>query len=334
MWPKTLIEIAHGLGAPLNTLSAPSASVCALSTDSRRVGHGELFIAIKGDTHDGHAFVAAALKQGAVAAVVESSWLSNNPTFQSQCIAVQDTTAALRNLAKFFRQEFNFPVFAIGGSNGKTTTKEMLACLLSALERPVTRTHKSENGFLGLAITLTQQAHQKSSPVAALVAEIGIDDVGAMSQHLEIAKPNYALLTALGPEHLAGLGSWDKAVEEELILFRNAPPTCKRIWQAAEKRLRDVMDEIRAEDVLVCEASLLNCLPEKAIEFSRTRKISLLKFEIAESSAAQSNLIFHWIPGSHEPNQQSWKAHFIIPLPGLHNAQNFALALGLSLIHI
>ncbi len=327
MWPKTLCDLAQRLSSPQDLLKHPEAIVQSLSTDSRKVGSEELFVAIRGETHDGHNYVESALKQGAVAAMVEKSWLEKNPKWKSQCLPVEDTTQAMRTLGKSFRSEFNFPLIAVGGSNGKTTTKEMLACLLTALNAQVTRTHKSENGFLGLAITLTQKAHRTNIRTAALVAEIGIDDVGAMNEHVSIATPDIALLTALGPEHLAGLGSWDRAVEEELILFRESPKSCRRIWQCSEPRLREVLYEIREGDVLVCESGSFDSLVPAVHQLARAEKISILRFEIVEQKATQSIVNASWTPSSFDDNQTSWTMSFEVPLPGIHNAQNFVLAL-------
>jgi len=330
MWPKSLTDLAQCLSAPRERLASPESMVESLSTDSRKVGAGQLFVAIRGETHDGHNFVETALKSGAVAALVEISWLEARPQLSDRCLAVADTTQAMRTLAKSFRTGFDFPVIAVGGSNGKTTTKEMLACLLEALNAPITRTHKSENGFLGLAITLTQKAHSRSNGTAALVAEIGIDDVGAMKEHVAIATPDIALLTALGPEHLAGLGSWDTAVREELVLFRNAAPECQRVWQAAEPRLLEVIAEIRENDTLVCEESALKVLPSSVTNLLPSKKISLLSYSVVRQGATASSLRTQWIPCSNLQKHTEWKAEFEVSLPGIHNAQNFTLALATS----
>jgi UDP-N-acetylmuramoyl-tripeptide--D-alanyl-D-alanine ligase len=218
-------------------------------------------------------------------------------------------------------------VLAVGGSNGKTTTKEMLACLLQTTENKITRTHKSENGFLGLAITLTQKTHNRYSPPEALVAEIGIDDVGAMSEHVNIAKPDVALLTALGPEHLAGLGSWEKAVSEELILFREATPQCRRVWQLSEPKLAEVSNEIRADDVIVCSTSYASGFTPHVSQLFRSGQISSLIFDIREMRATHSIMHVRWAGGTKSAGSKTWQADFTVPMPGIHNAQNFALAL-------
>ncbi|MEY3901050.1 MAG: hypothetical protein RL189_356 [Pseudomonadota bacterium] len=331
MWPKKLNEIAQILGVPSpssKTVASDTQAVMhSLCTDSRKLARGELFVAIKGDTHDGHRFVESTLQQGAVAAIVEKSWLDAHPQLSEFCLAVDDTTQALRTLGKAFRSEFTFPLIAVGGSNGKTTTKEMLASLLGGAGMRITRTHKSENGFLGLAVTLTQTAHNKSHPPKALVAEIGIDDVGAMSEHVAIATPDFALLTALGPEHLAGLGTWDKAVEEELLLFRNSPKNCRRIWQLCEPRLAEVADEVRAGDAVVIDLRSKILLPASVGQLMSEQKIAVLEFEVSEQKATYSMIKTIWRSAGKNGQSDRWETVFKVPLPGIHNAQNFALAL-------
>lgn len=327
MWPKSLAEISKILEVPLPAqLPVGAPEINALSTDSRKVAAGELFVAIRGETHDGHKFVGSALAQGAAAAIVESSWLLQNPNYADRCMAVSDTTQALRTLGKAFRRQFSFPVLAVGGSNGKTTTKEMLACLLNAHENRVTRTHKSENGFLGLAITLTQKAHNKHNAPEALVAEIGIDESGAMTEHVSLAAPDVALLTALGPEHLAGLGSWENAVTEELILFRQASAACRRVWQLCEPKLVEVSRELRAHDVVVFDTRDKSVMTDHVKQHISQGLVSSLEFEITEQRATSSSIKAKWIPAK-KNNQTQWDVEFTLPMPGVHNAQNFALAL-------
>ena len=328
MWPKTLSEIARILEVPVPALAGKgSTEISSFSTDSRKIGSGELFVAIRGESHDGHQFIDAALLKGAVGAIVESKWLKTNPQFADRCFAVDDTTRALRTLGKAFRSEFGFPLLAVGGSNGKTTTKEMLACLLHSPQNHITRTHKSENGFLGLAITLTQKAHNKHNPPGALVAEIGIDDIGAMTEHVQIAQPDVALLTALGPEHLAGLGSWENAVSEELILFRNAPQQCRRVWQLCEPKLLEVSNEIRENDVIVFNKSESKSYPAHISRLLSSRKISSLIFDIKEMRATRTIVHAEWSGNTNAESTGQWQTEFSIPMPGIHNVQNFALAL-------
>jgi len=327
MWPKTATEIGRVLQISTSSIKNPNSALNSLSTDSRKVGPGQLFVAIQGDNHDGHDFVEAAFEKGAEIALVQASWLQSKPELKHRCLGVHDTTSALRNIAQEFRKTFNFPVIAVGGSNGKTTTKEMLSSLLSCLPLPVTRTHKSENGFLGLALTLTQSKHNCHSPVGALIAEIGIDDVGAMKEHLAIAQPDFAMLTALGPEHLNGLGSWDNAVEEELILFRNSDPSCARIWQCCEPRLFSILDEIREGDTIVCDIEQLKELPAKAKQLAELGRISVLSFDVIKTAAIQSVVNGTWKPAISHKSQTSWSQSFEVPMPGRHNANNFALAL-------
>jgi UDP-N-acetylmuramoyl-tripeptide--D-alanyl-D-alanine ligase len=148
-----------------------------------------------------------------------------------------------------------------------------------------------------------------------------------MREHIAIAQPEFAMLTALGPEHLNGLGSWDNAVEEELILFRNSSPHCARIWQCCEPRLFSILDEVREGDTLVCDIEQLKELPSKARQLAELARISVLSFDLVKVAATQSVVNCTWKPAITHESQASWSQSFEVPMPGRHNANNFALAL-------
>jgi UDP-N-acetylmuramoyl-tripeptide--D-alanyl-D-alanine ligase len=193
------------IAKPQNAPSGPFRAVC---TDSRAVGKGDLFLAIKGDKFDGHDFIEAAFDRGAAAAVCAASYpaKSERPHF-----AVADTVAAYRSLAGAWRLGFSLPVVAVAGAVGKTTTKEMIAAMVSGRWEHVLKTEGSENGFVGIPKTLLRltPAHQVA------VIEIGIDAVGAMAQHLEIVRPTVAVVTAIAEEHMEHLGTLERVAEEE-----------------------------------------------------------------------------------------------------------------------
>ncbi|RFM24847.1 MAG: UDP-N-acetylmuramoyl-tripeptide--D-alanyl-D-alanine ligase, partial [Candidatus Thermochlorobacter aerophilum] len=111
-----------------------------VTTDSRTVQGGELFVALKGETHDGHEFVKSALEKGASLCVVSKSWREANPTVEGNFLVVPDTLLALQELARSYRRKMLIPIVAIGGNSGKTTTKEMTAHVL----RSTFKTHATE----------------------------------------------------------------------------------------------------------------------------------------------------------------------------------------------
>lgn len=329
MWPLTVTEVVGACcvePAAGMDLGIPVTGAC---TDSRKVAPGDLFVAIKGGRFDGHDFVSAALNSGAVAALVASDWPgleSLSPGDRARCIRSQDTVDSFRNLASFMRRRLPSPVVAVGGSNGKTTTKEMLTALLGGPGWRVTKTDKSENGFLGIAMTLCRHEHALAHAPHTLVLEIGIDEPGAMAEHLRVAQPDVALLTAMGPEHLLGLGTWETGIEEELRLF-GAETLKMRVWQSADPVLRERLDQMCSGDVLVFFSG--DAEDSKVAAARKSGKYATLEWGLAHHDALHSRVSLKWSPvGRREP---VWHGEFDIPLPGKHNAGNFALAAATAL---
>ncbi len=339
MWPLTGSEVVAACQGSCAYPTLDDLEIVGTCTDSRQVQNNQLFVAILGEKHDGHNFVAKVLESTPHAlALVAESWEGLNalPSHHMQrCIVVSDVTASLRLLARRLRERFSFPVIGIGGSNGKTTTKEMLFALLSGSYR-VTKTAKSENGFLGLAMTLSHATHSLSYSPHALVLEIGIDETGAMDEHCRVGSPDWALLTALGPEHLAGLGNWENAIEEEYRLFDFSPRT-RRIWQAAEPVLRQRLSAVRSGDTVVIPHSDLDSsaplrIPGNSDADIRIRGISVLTFHCEVADDIVTDVELRWYPASSQCNPNPvWHHSIRVPLPGLHNASNFALAAGAAL---
>jgi UDP-N-acetylmuramoyl-tripeptide--D-alanyl-D-alanine ligase len=194
----------------LGTGPAPSLEFSGVTSDSRGDVAGRLFVAIAGERFDGHAFVEQAVRAGAAGAIVQREWAAAHAP-QVPVYAVDDTLAAYRRLAGAWRRRFDIPVIAIGGAAGKTTTKDLIAALLRGRYRNVLATEGSRNGYLGLAMTLMELRPEHD----AAVIEIGIDAPGAMAEHAELVQPGLALVTMIGPEHLASLGDVATVAAEE-----------------------------------------------------------------------------------------------------------------------
>src|SRR6266851_4365779 len=180
----TLLQISKPMLAALGAGLDPLARVAGVSIDSRTVRAGELFIAIHGPRHDGHDHVAAALERGALAALVAESQFGQYPAaVRERCIAVADTFAALKQLARAVREAWGGKIAGVTGSVGKTTTKEILAALLGAKLR-VLKSEGNFNNEYGLPLTLFQldQTHQ------AAVLEMGMSRSGELSRLAEIAR--------------------------------------------------------------------------------------------------------------------------------------------------
>jgi UDP-N-acetylmuramoyl-tripeptide--D-alanyl-D-alanine ligase len=174
-------------------------------TDSRKLMPGCLFIALVGPNHDGHEFVAEALQCGAEAALVQRLPAGVPP---SRAFVVPDSLRALGALAAFTRRRHAARVIAITGSNGKTTTKEMIASVccrapFPALRAGVLKTLANENNLIGVPLTLLRLSGED----AVAVIEMGMNASGEITRLTEIADPDVGVITNVGPAHLEGLGS-------------------------------------------------------------------------------------------------------------------------------
>jgi len=210
----TTLKIAQILGLPAPARGVP---VSVLTTDSRRVVPGALFIAIRGDTFDGHDFILEAVGKGAAAVLCERA-PAEALSGPAALFCVPSSMNAIRSLAHAYRKSFEIPLIAVVGAVGKTTTKELVASTLSGRFEHILKTEGSQNGFLGIPLTLLNLRPETQIGVI----EIGIDEIGAMKQHLELVEPTHVILTRTGPEHLHQLKTVEIAAEEELKAFDHA----------------------------------------------------------------------------------------------------------------
>jgi len=190
----SLAEAARALG-----IAPPSEQtvVRGVSTDSRTLQAGELFVALRGPSFDGHDFIDAARERGAAAYLVDHAVAGAEPT-----LVVPDTRLALGRLARRWRERFSAPLVAVTGSNGKTTVKEMLAAILGTLG-PTLATRGNLNNDIGVPLTLfgLRAEHRYA------VIEMGANHPGEIAYLTEIARPDVALITNAGEAHLEGFGS-------------------------------------------------------------------------------------------------------------------------------
>ncbi|HEY4698341.1 MAG TPA: UDP-N-acetylmuramoyl-tripeptide--D-alanyl-D-alanine ligase [Gallionella sp.] len=181
----------------------------AVCSDSRKMTQGDLFIALRGEHFDGHEFVGQAAQSGAVAAMVNADSYEAHPSvLSSQCsvLVVADTRLALGQLAAYWRDQFDIPLVAITGSNGKTTVKEMLAGILRTAaggDAAVLATKGNLNNDIGMPLTLLQMGalHRYA------VIEMGMNHPGEIDYLARIACPDVALVNNASSAHLEGLGS-------------------------------------------------------------------------------------------------------------------------------
>jgi len=184
--------------------------------DSRRVKETEIFFAIKGDSTDGHKYLKDVFKKGVRLAVVEKKWfLKNRNDFKkSSFIVVADTILSLGALAKNHLAKFSIPVLCIGGSNGKTSTKDLAACVLSQRYN-VLKTEGNFNNHIGLPLTLLRL--NKTHNFAVL--EVGCNHFGEIKYLCEIAQPQHGLITNIGREHLEFFKTVSGVAKAEFELY-------------------------------------------------------------------------------------------------------------------
>ncbi|HEY2365942.1 MAG TPA: Mur ligase family protein, partial [Polyangiaceae bacterium] len=228
MWPLSRREIERALG---EASDEPDELFTGAAIGSARWERGDLYVALGVNGRDGHARVAEYLQAGGKLAVVDRNWRSPSAIDErwegarEGCLRVPDVMVAYRSLAALMRSRVRCPVIAIAGANGKTTTKEMLRAILGP---NVVATEGTENGHYGVPLVLLDRAITRAAPPDAIVVEIGIDEVGAMREHAALVRPDFAVITSLGEEHLRGLRDADTAAREELSLL-DVDPKPRRI---------------------------------------------------------------------------------------------------------
>jgi UDP-N-acetylmuramoyl-tripeptide--D-alanyl-D-alanine ligase len=294
-WSAAAVEEALG-AAPRG--AAPEA-FSAVSTDTRTLPAGALFVALRGERFDAHDHLAAAAEAGAAAAVV-SRVPEGAP--EMAYYRVPDTLVALGELARHRRRALRGRVVAVAGSNGKTTTKELLRAALGATLR-VHATEANLNNRVGVPLTLLAAPDDAE----AVIVEVGTNLPGEVPLLSRVVEPDAALVTSIGEEHLEGLGSLEGVLEEELAIF-------------------DAL--ARSGVALVAED------PPELAEGARRRahqnRVHVAGFSLHADLRPEGGR-----PGVRvlPDGSTEWRFRGVdvrVPLPGIHNVRNALLALGLA----
>jgi UDP-N-acetylmuramoyl-tripeptide--D-alanyl-D-alanine ligase len=204
-----------------------------VSIDSRTVKTGELFIAIKGDRFDGHDFVPDAFRKGAWGALVERSALERRYAAMNglgNVIPVEDTLVSLQEMAMMHRKRYPIPVVGITGSNGKTTTKEMLASILLR-NGPVLKNEGNLNNHIGVPLTLLKLDARHR----AAIIEMGMSGLGEIGTLTRIAMPSVGVITNIGPAHLEFLGSIDTVARAKAEILQGLLPNGTAVLNADDR---------------------------------------------------------------------------------------------------
>jgi UDP-N-acetylmuramoyl-tripeptide--D-alanyl-D-alanine ligase len=276
-----------------------------VSTDTRTLMPGELFLALKGPRFDGHDHLLQAFEKGAAAVVVDRAPAPGLIPADRIIVLVRDSLTALGDLAALWRGKFSVPLVGISGSNGKTTTKEMLAAILE-LEGPTLKNLGNLNNWIGLPISLF--AMNEDHRFAVL--EMGMNHPGEITRLCRIARPNIGLLTNIGPAHLEAFGSLSAVAKAKGELFEALESEHWAAINMDDQRIRDLARSCRARQITY------GLSPEAQVRADRLEKTEQgVRFRIYTQEEEKISL----------------------PVPGEHNVSNalgaaaVAMTLGISL---
>lgn len=210
----SLNEIINYLDIIKVTNLPQNISITGISIDTRTIKVGNIFLALKGEKFDGHDFVHTAIERGAPVCIVNQDWFKRQNNTNLPLIVVPNTLYALGEIANLYRSKFDLPIIAVAGSNGKTTTKDFIAHILSQRYN-VLKTVGNLNNQIGVPLTLLQLnvEHQIA------VIEIGTNQFGEIARLCDIVEPKYGLITNIGKEHLEAFVDIDGVEMEETSLF-------------------------------------------------------------------------------------------------------------------
>ncbi|MDO8788688.1 MAG: UDP-N-acetylmuramoyl-tripeptide--D-alanyl-D-alanine ligase [Sulfuritalea sp.] len=297
----TMHEAARAIDAGMNGADAGFSGV---STDSRSIAAGELFVALKGEHFDGHAYVSDVLAQGAAGAMVNQDFAAAHPDLPLICVA--DTRLALGALAAQWRGRFAIPLIGITGSNGKTTVKEMCAAILRAQHGDaadsVLATVGNFNNDIGLPLTLLRL---RGSHRAAVI-EMGMNHAGEIDYLTHLTRPSVALVNNAQRAHLAGLGS-----VQDVALAKG-----------------EIFAGLGADGIAVFNAD--DAQADIWRELSRDRR--QVSFGLDQSADVRGQFTSHGLGGDLHLATPWGEIDVTLAVPGCHNAHNASAAAAATLV--
>jgi UDP-N-acetylmuramoyl-tripeptide--D-alanyl-D-alanine ligase len=303
----SLFDLAQAAAA-IGAEARGEATVERVCSDSRGVVPGDLFVALRGDKYDGHAFVVAAFEKGAAAALVERAAVPRHGWGDKPLLVVDDTRQALSRLAAWWRQTLATPLAAVTGSNGKTTVKEMLAAILRAHagDAAVLATQGNLNNDVGVPLTLLalRPGHRYG------VIEMGMNHAGEIAALSAIARPDVALVNNAQAAHLFGLGS----------------------VEAVARAKGEIFQGLGAQGVAVINADDPHAPLWRALAAPRRT----LSFGLQNPADVRASVQLEALASELAVETPDGGFHARLAVPGLHNARNAlaataaALALGVA----
>jgi UDP-N-acetylmuramoyl-tripeptide--D-alanyl-D-alanine ligase len=292
MNPLPLLQIVHLSGGSLSAGDG-SVEIDKVSTDSRTIKRGELFVALRGENFDGHNFIEATARAGAVGAIVDSNWNGDAPQ-NFTLIRANDTLEAYQQLAANYRKLLKLSVVAITGSNGKTSTKDFTAAVLARRFR-VTKTQGNFNNHVGLPRTILEATSQDE----VAVWEIGMNHPGEVAALARIAAPHVGIITNVGVAHIEFMGSRERIAEEKGALAEAIGAEGTVILNADDPFTKGIATRTGGKVIL-----------------AGIKAGTIRASEINQSGSATD---FTILEGAHRCRAQ-------LPVPGLHMVQNALLA--------
>ena len=274
-------------------------------TDSRAAGPGDLFIALRGERFDGHDFLPELAERGIVAAVVSEAYRGMIPPGLT-VLVVADPRTAYGQLAGHYRAEFDLPIVCVGGSNGKTTTKELIAAVLSARFRTL-KSEASYNNDVGVPATLFQLELTHT----AAVLEAGTNHPGELAPLVRLIAPQIGVLTSFGREHLEFFGDLAGVVREEGSLAEALPAGGTLVLDGDSDCAGTVAARVRP-----------------GVQVLRVGFAETNDWVIRDLSQDWDGLTFRAESVSH----REWSGIWRVPLPGRHSAKNALCALAVAAV--
>lgn len=295
MEPIALVDILPVIAAQVRGGEPAGVRIARVNTDSRSVSAGDLFVALPGEKFDGHDYVGEALQKGAAACLVSRKMETKVPA-QAALLQVSDTLAALQTLAGWHRKRLTGKVIAITGANGKTTTKTMLAHVLSgALHGQASP--KSFNNHIGVPITLLSANVSDDF----LVVEIGTNHLGEVAALARLVSPDVSIVTSVSESHLEGLGDLAGVAGEETSQLGFLRSGGVGFVNADHPLLLECVQKYRKGSAA------------KIVTFGLNTAADVVIHEVAPTTSGLSFSI---------QNQKSKIKNLFLPVPGRHNAVN------------
>lgn len=274
------------LWAPGRWDGSPSAPFRGVCTDTRTLAPGCLFVALKGERFDGHDFVAQAAKGGAGAAVVAEGWApAQQPSIP--LLRVADTTEALTGMAAGYRRKLGMQVIGVTGSAGKTTVKEMIGRTLAAAF-PVAMTRGNWNNQIGLSLSLL--AVEPSSSVG--VFEVGTNHPGEIAALCRVLRPDWGVVTCVGPAHIEHFGSVEAIAGEKAELLRGLPDAGLAVLNGDDASFPALRNACRCRAIVVSFARDADYRGE-LVPGSRTEAV------LREAASGEEFRLRSRVPGRH-----------------------------------